>query len=67
MSLAGNGWTVDVIAHLLRSIERKQMNDIVKEFRKITDELMFGSSETDTNVTCDKHEQNEAIRKSQNS
>ena len=67
MSLAGNGWTVDVIAHLLRSIERKQMNDIVKEFRKITDELMFGSSETGTNVTCDKHEQNEAIRKSQNS
>lgn len=67
MSLAGNGWTVDVIAHLLRSIERKQMNDIVKEFRKITDELMFGSSEMDTNVTCDKHEQNEAIRKSQNS
>lgn len=67
MSLAGNGWTVDVIAHLLRSIEHKQMNDIVKEFRKITDELMFGSSETGTNVTCDKHEQNEAIRKSQNS
>lgn len=67
MSLAGNGWTVDVIAHLLRGIKRKQMNDIVKEFRKITDELMFGSSETDTNVTCDKHEQNEAIRKSQNS
>lgn len=63
MSLAGNGWTVDVIAHLLRSIERKQMNDIVKEFRKITDELMFGSSETGTNVTCDKHEQNEAIRR----
>lgn len=47
MSLAGNGWTVDVIAHLLRSIERKQINDIVKEFRKITDELMFGSLETD--------------------
>lgn len=42
-----NGWTVDVIAHLLRSIERKQINDIVKEFRKITDELMFGSLETD--------------------
>lgn len=38
---------VDVIAHLLRSIERKQINDIVKEFRKITDELMFGSLETD--------------------
>lgn len=47
MSLAGNGWTVDVIAHLLRSIERKQINDIVKEFRKITDKLMFGSLETD--------------------
>lgn len=47
MSLAGNGWTVDVIAHLLRSIERKQINDIVKEFRKITDELIFGSLETD--------------------
>ena len=47
MSLAGNGWTVDVITHLLRSIERKQINDIVKEFRKITDELMFGSLETD--------------------
>lgn len=67
MSLAGNGWTVDVIARLLRSIERKRMNDIVKGFRKITDELMFGSSETGTNVTCDKHGQNEAIRKSQNS
>jgi hypothetical protein len=68
MSLAGNGWTVDVIAHLLRSIERKQMNDIVKEFRKITDELMFGSSETGTNVTCEgKHEQNETIRKNQDS
>lgn len=23
MSLAGNGWTVDVIAHLLRGIERR--------------------------------------------
>lgn len=23
MSLAGNGWTVDVIAHLLKSIERR--------------------------------------------
>ena len=67
MSLAGNGWTVDVITHLLRSIERKQINDIVKEFSKIADELMFGSLETDTNVTCDKHEQNEAIRKSQDS
>lgn len=40
-------WAMDVIAHLLRSIERKQINDIVKEFRKITDELMFGSLETD--------------------
>lgn len=38
---------MDVIAHLLRSIERKQINDIVKEFRKITDKLMFGSLETD--------------------
>ena len=44
------------------------MNDIVKEFRKITDELMFGSSETGTNVTCEgKHEQNETIRKNQDS
>lgn len=68
MSLAGNGWVVDVIAHLLRSIERKQINDIVKEFRKITDELMFGSSKTDTDMTCEgKHEKNETIRKNQDS
>lgn len=49
------------------SLKRGALDKIVKEFRKITDKLMFGSSETGTNVTCDKHEQNEAIRKSQNS
>lgn len=68
MSLAGNGWTVDVIAHLLRGIERKWMSDIVKEFRRLDKELLFGSSETNTNMTCEgKHEQNETIRKNQDS
>lgn len=51
MSLAGNGWTVDVIAHLLRFIDRN----------------LTGSSEMDTNVACDKDEQDETIRESQDS
>lgn len=68
MSLVGNGWTVDVIAHLLRGIERKWMNDIVKEFSRLDKELLFGSLETNTNMTCEgKYEQNETIRKNQDS
>lgn len=50
------------------SLKRGALDKIVKEFSKIADELMFGSSKTDTDMTCEgKHEKNETIRKNQDS
>lgn len=49
-------------------IQHKQMNDIVKELREVTNKLMFGSPEGGTNVACEnKYEQDEAVWKTQNS